>query len=135
MTQRTFEVGQTASLSRTISSDDIESFARISGDDNPVHLDEEFAKQTRFGRRIAHGMFAAGLISAAVGTRLPGYGAIYMEQSLRFRRPVFIGDTVTVTVTVTDWNDEKRRVRVETACTNQDGERVVEGEALLWVPD
>ncbi len=126
-------LGQTASHSMTVTAADIELFARLSGDANPIHLDEDYARTTRFGGRIAHGMLAASLISAVLGTELPGPGAIYLAQSLAFRAPVRPDDTVTATVTVADVQAEKRRVVLATVC--RVGERiVVEGEATLLVP-
>lgn len=126
-------VGQTASVSRTVSEADILMFAGVSGDTNPVHLDEEFAASTLFGGRIAHGMLSAGLFSAVFGTRLPGPGCIYLSQSLRFKAPVKIGDTVVARVTVKELKSEKRRALFSTACTV--GERVVlDGEAEILVP-
>ena len=118
-----------ASLSKTITEEDVVAFAHLTGDVNPLHLDEGYAQRTRFGRRVAHGVFAAGLVSAVIGTRLPGPGAIYLSQSLKFVAPVFIGNTVTATVTVTK---EKGRIyTLETLCTNERGERVLEGEAVV----
>jgi 3-hydroxybutyryl-CoA dehydratase len=108
-------------------------FAQLSGDDNPVHLDEAFASTTQFGTRIAHGMLSGGFISAMVGTRLPGYGSIYLSQTMRFRRPVKIGDEVVVTATVTALDAEKGRATIETLCT-VDGKPVVEGEAVVMPP-
>lgn len=126
-------VGQTASVSRTVSEADILMFAGVSGDTNPVHLDEEFAASTLFGGRIAHGMLSAGLFSAVFGTRLPGPGCIYLSQSLRFKAPVKIGDTVVARVTVKELKSEKRRALFSTVCTV--GERVVlDGEAEILVP-
>ncbi len=126
-------VGDTAEMSFPVTEQVIERFAEVSGDDNPVHLDEAYAAQTQFGTRIAHGMLSAAFISAVIGTRLPGYGSIYLSQSLRFRRPVKIGDTVVVTAKVTALDFEKARATIETLCT-VDGKPVVEGEALLMVP-
>jgi len=126
-------VGQRAVLSRTIAQADIQAFAAITGDDNPLHLDEAFARSSRFGRPIAHGLLAAGLISAALGTCLPGPGAIYLSQTLAFRRPVYPGDTVTATVEVTAYREDKGIVTLRTTCTNQAGETVIEGEAVLLV--
>jgi 3-hydroxybutyryl-CoA dehydratase len=126
-------IGDSAELSFPVTEQVIEKFADVSGDDNPVHLDEAFAAQTQFGTRIAHGMLSAGFISAMVGTTLPGYGAIYLSQSLRFRRPVKIGDVVVVTAKVTALDAEKARATIETTCT-VDGKTVVEGEAVLMVP-
>lgn len=131
----TLEVGQAAELSRTITAADVEGFAAVTGDTNPVHLDEEVARASRFGGRIAHGMLSAGLISAVLGTRLPGPGAIYTGQTLRFTRPVRIGDTVTARVEVIELVAEKRRVRLSTTCRNQDGATVLDGEATVMVPE
>ncbi len=118
-----------ASLSRTVSEEDVVAFAHLTGDVNPLHLDEGYAARTRFGRRVAHGVFAAGLVSAVIGTRLPGPGAVYLSQTLKFVAPVFIGDTVTATVTVT--KAKGRVYTLETLCTNERGERVLEGEAVV----
>jgi len=126
-------VGQTASLGKTISEADILMFAAVSLDTNPVHLNEEAAKASIFGTRIAHGMLSAGLISAVLGTQLPGPGTLYMSQQLRFRAPVKIGDTVTATVEVTALNEEKKRATLKTICTVGD-EVVIEGEAYVQVP-
>ena len=128
------EIGQAAELSRTISAEDVEGFAAVTGDTNPVHLDEEVARASRFGGRIAHGMLSAGLISAVLGTRLPGPGVIYMGQTLRFTRPVRIGDTVTARVEVIELVPEKRRARLSTTCRNQDGATVLDGEATVLLP-
>jgi len=126
------EVGQSATYERTVGEDDIVRFAEISGDDNPVHLDEEFAAKTLFKGRIAHGMLAAAFISTTVGTKLPGYGCIYVSQSLKFRAPVRIGDTVTTTATVKALDKERKRVTMETVCTIGD-KVVVDGEAELML--
>ncbi len=126
-------IGQTASLGKTITEADILLFAAVSTDTNPVHINAEVAKASIFGERIAHGMLSAGLISAVLGTRLPGPGSIYMSQTLRFRGPVKIGATVTATVEITALNPEKKRATLTTICT-VDGEVVIEGEALVQVP-
>ena len=126
------EPGQSACYERAVTEDDIAQFAALSGDDNPVHLDEDFAAKTLFKGRIAHGMLSAAFISTAVGTKLPGYGSIYVSQSLRFRAPVRIGDTVVTTATVKDINRERKRVTMETVCTVGDMV-VLEGEAELMV--
>ncbi|RJQ06858.1 MAG: MaoC family dehydratase [Bacillota bacterium] len=126
-------VGEKASLSKAVTEADVVLFAEVTGDTNPVHLDEEAAARSVFGRRVAHGMLTAGLISAVLGTRLPGPGTIYLGQELRFTRPVFIGDTVTATVEVIEVTPEKRRVRLRTTCVNDRGETVVEGEARVMV--
>ena len=126
-------VGMSASLSRTVSEADILMSAGVSGDNNPVHMDEEFAASTMFGGRIAHGMLSAGLISAVFGTRLPGPGSIYLSQNLKFKAPVRIGQTLVATVTVKELKAEKRRVVFSTVCTC--GETVViDGEAELMLP-
>ncbi len=126
-------VGQTASLSKTITEADILLYAAISLDTNPLHLDAEVAKHGIFGERIAHGMLAAGLISGVLGTKLPGPGAIYMRQSLRFALPVKIGQTVTATVEVTALNPDKKRATLRTTCTVGE-DVVIEGEAYVQVP-
>lgn len=128
-----FKPGDTASLSRTISDDDIRAFAEATGDRNPLHLDEDFAKQTRFGRRIAHGMLSASLISAVIASELPGQGGIYLGQTLQFVAPVFLGDTVTARVTVSAVREDKPILKLETVCTNQRGEVVIRGEATILV--
>jgi 3-hydroxybutyryl-CoA dehydratase len=120
--------GQSESYARTVTEADIILFAGVSGDDNPVHINEEWASQTMFKGRIAHGM-----LSAVIGTRLPGPGSIYMSQSLKFRAPVRIGDTVTATVTIREINQEKRRLTLDTVCTVGDT-TVIEGEAMVMLP-
>ncbi|CAN5625233.1 MaoC family dehydratase [soil metagenome] len=128
------EVGQTASLRRTVTEADVVLFAGITGDLNPAHLDQVYAEQSQFGGRIAHGMLGAGFISAVLGMKLPGPGTIYLEQSLRFTRPVRIGDTVTASVEILELLPEKRRIRLRTICVNQDGQVVLKGEALVMLP-
>jgi len=127
------KVGDTASLSRKVTDANIRAFAELSGDHNPVHLDEEFAQQTRFGRRIAHGMFGASLISAVLGTELPGSGSIYLSQTLQFLGPVYLDDVLTARVTVTKVREDKAIVTLETVCENQRGEMVIRGEAAVLV--
>jgi len=127
-------VGDTAEVSKTITDEDVRAFAELTGDRNPVHLDEEFAARTRFGRRIAHGMLGASLISTVLASELPGPGSVYLSQTLRFTAPVFLGDTITARVTVKHVREDKPVVTLETVCTNQRGERVVEGEAVVLVP-
>lgn len=126
-------LGQSASIARTVTEADIVLFAGVTGDINPVHLDAEYAAQTMFKTRIAHGMIAAGLISAVLGTRLPGPGTIYLNQSLKFRAPVRIGETVTATCTVIALDPEKKRATLATVCT-VGGKPVLEGEATVMVP-
>jgi 3-hydroxybutyryl-CoA dehydratase len=126
------EVGQSASFTKTITQDDISHFADLTGDRNPVHLDEEYASGTRFGRRIAHGMLTAALISTVLGTKLPGPGAIYLGQTVRFLKPVFPGDEITATVTVERYNTERGRMLLSTVCRNAMGEYVLTGEAEVY---
>jgi 3-hydroxybutyryl-CoA dehydratase len=126
-------VGMTERLAKTIASSDVVGFAEVTGDRNPIHLSEHFAAKTPFGTRIAHGLYTASLISAVLGTRLPGPGAVYISQTLNFRAPVKIGDTVDVTVTVAELIPAKHRARL--ACTCMVGDEVVlDGEALVKVP-
>ena len=125
--------GMTETLEKTVSSSDVVGFAQLTGDRNPIHLSEHFAARTSFGKRIAHGLYTASLISAVLGTRLPGPGAIYISQTLNFRAPVKIGDTVVVTVTVRELIPEKSRARLSCICA-VDGEVVLDGEALVKVP-
>ncbi len=126
-------VGQAVETSRVVGAADIEAFAEVSGDNNPVHLDDAYAKTTTFGERIAHGMLSAAYISAILGTRLPGPGAIYLSQSLRFRRPVKIGDLVVARATVTALDEAKGRVTLETVC-EVGGKTVMDGEAVVIAP-
>lgn len=126
-------IGQTATFSKTVGEADIALYAGVSGDTNPVHLDADYAGQTPFKGRIAHGMLSAGFISAVLGTKLPGPGAIYMSQTLRFKAPVRIGDTVVARCTITALDTAKRRATLECRCTV--GETtVIEGEAVVLVP-
>ncbi len=126
-------IGMTERLRKTVSSSDVVGFAEVTGDRNPIHLSEHFAAKTAFGTRIAHGLYTASLISAVLGTRLPGPGAIYISQTLNFRAPVKIDDTVDVTVTVTELVPEKFRARLRCECS-VGGEIVLDGEALVKVP-
>ena len=128
-------VGHRGSLSRTIREEDIRAFAELTGDRNPLHLNADVAHRSRFGRPIAHGMLSAGIISAALGTCLPTPGAIYiyLSQTLRFARPVYPGDTVTATVEVTAYREDKGILTARTTCTNQTGAVVLDGEAVLLV--
>jgi 3-hydroxybutyryl-CoA dehydratase len=130
----TFNVGDAAEVSKTITDEDVRAFAELTGDRNPVHLDEEYAATTRFGRRIAHGMLGASLISTVLASELPGAGSVYLSQTLRFNAPVYLEDTVTARVTVKHVREDKPVVTLETVCVNQRGERVVEGEAVVLVP-
>lgn len=123
--------GMSASVAKTVSEADIVMFAGVSTDVNPAHLDEDYAKGTQFGGRIAHGMLSAGFISAALANKLPGPGTIYMAQTLKFRAPVRIGDTVTATVTVREVVVGKRRCVLDTVCS-VGGKTVIEGEATMY---
>lgn len=129
-----FEIGERATFTKTISEADVATFAQVTGDFNPLHMDEDYARQTRFGRRIAHGVLTAGLISTVLGTRLPGPGAIYLEQTLRFLAPVYLGDTITAEVEVIAWRTDKRIITLQTTCRNQDGKDVLAGQAVLMLP-
>jgi len=128
-------VGQIASLVTLVDEARIRAYAELSGDTNPMHLDPAFGNLTRFGGPIAHGMLSASFLSAVIGTRLPGPGAIYMSQSLRFTAPVRAGDSITARVEVLELYPERRRVRLATTCSNQLGQVVLTGEALLVVDE
>lgn len=125
------KVGDTASFSKTVTESDIVSYAGRTGDFNPVHIDAEFARESMFKERVAHGMLVAGFISAVLGTQLPGPNAIYMGQTLAFKLPVKIGDTVTAEVTVAEKRDDKRILKLKTTVSNQRGELVVDGSAVV----
>ncbi|UCV29193.1 MaoC family dehydratase [Ferribacterium limneticum] len=125
--------GMSASIAKTVTETDIILFAGISTDVNPAHLDEEYAKTTMFGGRIAHGMLSAGFISAVLANHLPGAGTIYLSQTLKFKAPVRPGDTVRATVTVKEVNVEKNRVTLDTVCTVA-GKTVIEGECVMMPP-
>ena len=137
MIGKTFDqlhTGDKDQFSKTVTDADITLFAGVTGDLNPAHIDETYARGTFFKKRIAHGMLAAGFVSAVIGTRLPGPGTVYMHQSLDFLAPVYVGDTVTAVVEVIEKVDEKKRVRLKTTCFNQDGTVVLAGEALVSPP-
>ncbi len=129
------KVGDSAEISKSITEEEIDRFAEITGDRNPVHVDEEFAKKTRFGKRLAHGMWGASLISAVLGVKLPGPGTIYMSQTLKFQGPVYPGDTVTARATVVKLREDKPIATLETVCVNQRGETILSGEAVVLVED
>ena len=134
---RTFdeiEIGESATLERTLTWEDIELFAVMSGDVNPAHVDEEYARSDIFHAIVAHGMWGASLISTLLGTRLPGPGTIYLGQTLSFRRPVTIGDTITVSVTVASKDPERGRVVLDCRCVNQRGDTVIDGKASVLAP-
>ena len=127
-------IGQTATYTKTCTEQDLLLFAAVSGDLNPVHLDEEFASKTRFKGRIAHGMYTAGLISAALALELPGPGSVYLGQNLKFQHPVTIGDEITVELTVTEKTDKRQTLTLETIAKNQSGKTVVSGTATVMAP-
>ncbi len=126
-------LGMSESYTRTVNDADIQQFAEVSGDTNPVHLDEEFAATTRFKKRIAHGMLSASYISTIIGTKLPGPGCLYVSQTLKFRAPVYIGDEVTATISITDLNERRGYATFCTICSVGDTE-VIRGEAMILVP-
>jgi len=125
------KVGDRASFTKTVSESDIMTYAGLSGDFNPVHINAEYAKESIFKERIAHGMLSAGFISAVLGTQLPGPNSIYLGQELKFTAPVKIGDTVTATATIIEKREEKRILKLQTVVTNQNGEVVIDGVAMI----
>ncbi|PAB59064.1 enoyl-CoA hydratase [Anaeromicrobium sediminis] len=124
-------IGLNDSLTKTISEDDISTFAQVSGDFNPIHLDENFASKSIFKKKIAHGMLTSSLISSVLGTKLPGANTLYLSQSLKFLAPVYINDTITATVTVIDKREDKRLLTLETNIFKSDGTKVVSGSAIV----
>lgn len=126
-----FKIGDSAEITKTIEQADINAFADVTGDHNPVHVDEAFAQTTRFGRTIAHGMLSASLISAVLANKLPGAGSIYLGQTLQFVAPVFPGDEITARVTVKEIREGKPIMKLETVCINQHDEVVIRGEATV----
>ena len=128
------QVGEATEMAKTVSESDIYLYAGVTGDFNPAHINEVYAQGTFFKTRIAHGMLAAGFISAILGTRLPGPGTIYIRQELNFLAPVRIGDTITARVEVAEIMAEQKRVRLKTTCVNQDGTVVLDGEATVSPP-
>jgi acyl dehydratase len=127
--------GDTATRTQTITQEAVQAFADVVDDHNPVHLDAEYAAQTPFGKPIAHGMLVASLISAALANDMPGPGTIYLGQELSFKKPVYPGDTVTATLTCTQYRESRRIATIETIVTNQDGAVVIEGKATVIAPD
>ncbi len=128
------KIGDAAHISKTITEEDVELFARATGDFNPVHLDEAYAQKTMFKGRIAHGLLSVGLFSAILGNILPGHGTIYLSQEIKFLAPVRIGDTITATVGILELIPEKNRSKLRTSCINQDGKLVAEGTAWVMPP-
>lgn len=131
MTFNELKIGQTASIQKTFSAADVTMFAGVSMDVNPVHMSESYAKDTLFGRRIVHGMLTASLISAVLGIQLPGPGTIYLGQELRFMAPVYLGDDITATVEIIELREDKKIVKLNTTCVNQEGKTVVSGVATV----
>lgn len=130
------KIGQCASFGKTITEADINMFAGLSGDFNPIHINDIEAERSIFGKRIAHGMLSASFISAVLGMYLPGKGTIYLSQNLQFKEPVYVGDTVTAQVTVTEIiNEEKGIYKLKTQCVNQDSKSVIDGEAVIKYKD
>jgi 3-hydroxybutyryl-CoA dehydratase len=127
------KVGQQAMFGRTVTDADIVAFAGVSGDTNPIHLHDGFARTTRFGQRIAHGMLSGSYISTVIGTKLPGPGAVYISQTMNFMAPVIAGDTITAVATITAIDDKRRRVTLKTQCLKGDTV-VIDGEAVVLVP-
>ena len=127
------KIGDTFSTSRLVTDEIIRKFADVSGDFNPIHLDEEFAKTTRFGKRIAHGMLSGAFISAVLGNEFKERKIVYLSQTMKFTAPVFLGDTVTATATVTGIRENRGIVTLETVCINQNGETLVKGEAAVMI--
>ena len=134
LTMQEIKMGDSASFTKTITEADITLFAGYSGDFNPAHINAVEADKSMFHGRIAHGMLSAGFISAVLGMQLPGPGSIYLGQTLKFTAPVRIGDTITATVTITELNTGKNRVKLHTVCTNQEGAVVIDGEASVMPP-
>lgn len=133
LTYDQISIGDQAELSLTAQAETVEAYANLVGDTNPVHLDEEFAAKSLFRRRIAHGMLAAGLASAVLGTRLPGPGAIYLSQELEFKRPVYLGETITAKVQVVEKYDKHKKVKLRTWVDNEAGQTVLDGFAVVLV--
>ena len=127
------KIGDSFSISREVTDELVRKFAEVSGDFNPIHLDDEFAAKTRFGKRIAHGILSGAFISAVLGNELKGHTVVYLSQTLKFTAPVFIGDTVTTTSTITKIREDKNIVTLENRCSNQSGETVVRGESMLMI--
>lgn len=136
MSKVEIKVGDTCTFSKQISNEDVIAFADVSGDKNPLHLDDAYAKNTMFGERIAHGMIGAGIISAAIGMKMPGVGTTYLGQNLKFKKAVKIGDTLTAELEITDVKEKEKFdiATIHTTCVNQDGDVVIDGEATVIPP-
>jgi 3-hydroxybutyryl-CoA dehydratase len=131
LTYAEIKIGDAATLSLVVDAGTVNSYARLTGDLNPVHLDEDYAARSFFKRRVAHGLLAAGLISAVLGMHLPGPGSVYLRQELDFKSPVFLGDTITAQVQVLEKFDRQEKIKLRTSVQNQDGRLVLDGSALV----
>ena len=134
MLKRELKVGDTASITRLFTDEDVRLYADLSTDHNPVHLDEDFAKQTQFGQRIVHGMLVSSLFSALLGEHLPGHGTIYMSQNIQFKAPVYLNTPVIATVEIVNIREGKPIVTLQTTCVDESGKLLVTGEAVMFVP-
>lgn len=134
-TVKDIKVGDSDSFTKTVTEADVYAFAGVSGDFNPAHINETYAKETMFKGRIAHGVLSVSFISTVIGTLLPGPGSIYLSQEVKFVKPVYFNDTITATCTVTKIIEEKRRLFLDTVCTNQNGEEVITGSVVVYLPD
>jgi 3-hydroxybutyryl-CoA dehydratase/enoyl-CoA hydratase len=134
MMKRELKVGDTASITRLFTDEDVRLYADLSTDHNPVHLDEDFAKQTQFGQRIVHGMLVSSLFSALLGEHLPGHGTIYMSQNIQFKAPVYLNTPVIATVEIVNIREGKPIVTLQTTCVDESGKLLVTGEAVMFVP-
>lgn len=130
---KTMRVGDSVTISKSFSEEDVMRFAEISTDNNPIHLDPVYAKETVFGQRIVHGMLVASLFSGLIGNKLPGEGSVYLGQTLKFLKPVFLGEEVTARVEIINIREDKPIITLKTLCTNQSGEAVIEGEAVVKI--
>ena len=126
-----FNIGQKATISKIYTKEDIENFAKLSGDMNPIHIDNDYSKKTIFKKPIAHGILVASLISNVIGNKLPGEGSIYLNQVLKFIKPVFVDDRITATVVITELDNNKNLINLNTNCKNQDGNIVITGDAIV----
>lgn len=133
MKKKDIKIGDKASITKVFTSNDVEIFSKISLDSNPIHLDENYAVTTQFCQRIVHGLLVSGLISALLGTKLPGVGTIYLAQSLQFKKPVYIGNKITAYVEITKIREDKPIIILRTYCVNQNNEIVIDGEAIVKI--
>lgn len=133
MKKKDIKIGDKSSITKVFTSNDVEIFSKISLDSNPIHLDENYAVTTQFCQRIVHGFLVSGLISAVLGTKLPGKGTIYLAQSLQFKKPVYIGNKITANVEITKIREDKPIINLRTYCVNQDNEIVIDGEAIVKI--